>query len=186
MALLDHPGLRGVSGVARLRRVLAGLLDDQPVPDSILERRFADLLDRHALDGFERQVRPPWYDGRRGVVDFADRAAGLIVEVDGRQWHATTQAMADDRRRDRQAAVRGWQVVRLMWADIVDGPEQTAEHLRPPSGPPADARSAFWPREPQETTLHGARSEERATLTGPGLGRGRWPGFGRRSRRPAP
>ena len=129
VALLDHPGRRGVRGAARLRRLMGDLVDHQPVVDSMLERRFAQLLRQHRLGRFERQVRPPWYDGRRGVVDFADRSIGLIVEVDGRRWHATSQAMADDRRRDRLAAANGWLVVRVTWADVVDRPGATVEEI---------------------------------------------------------
>jgi very-short-patch-repair endonuclease/predicted transcriptional regulator of viral defense system len=127
--LLDRTGSRGVPGAARLRRVLADLVDDQPIPDSTLETRFADLLREQHLHGFERQVRPPWYDGRRGVVDFADRAARLIVEVDGHRWHSTTQAMAEDRRRDRVAAAHGWLVLRITWTDLDDRPVETARQL---------------------------------------------------------
>lgn len=129
MTMLERPGLRGVAGAARLRTVVESLVDDEPVADSMLERRFAELLVDHDITGFRRQVRPPWYDGRRGTVDFADPELRLIVEVDSRRWHSTTQALTEDRRRDRQAAAAGWQVVRVTWSDIVDEPTLTAEHL---------------------------------------------------------
>lgn len=129
VVMLDRCGHSGVRGTTRLRRLLDGLLDEQPVPDSILEQRFVELLRDQALGGFERQVAPPWYDGRRGVVDLVNHAAALIVEVDGRRWHATSQAMVDDRRRDRRAVANGWQVVRLTWSDLVDRPTDTAAEL---------------------------------------------------------
>jgi len=127
--LLERPGLRGVSGARRLRSITETLLDDQPVADSMLERRFERLLVDHSIVGFRRQVRPPWYDGRRGVVDFADSSAKLVVEVDGRRWHATSRAMTEDRRRDRLAATRGWQVLRVTWSDVVDEPTRTAHQV---------------------------------------------------------
>lgn len=129
VTLLDRPGLRGVGGARRLRAIVEALLDDQPIAGSMLERRFERLLVDHHIAGFRRQVRPPWYDGRRGVVDFADASAKLIVEVDGRRWHTTSQAMTEDRRRDRLAATRGWQVLRVTWSDVVDEPTRTAHQV---------------------------------------------------------
>lgn len=128
-AMLDRPGLRGVAGAGRLRTIVDSMLDDEPIADSMLERRFGQLLVEYEIAGFRRQVRPPWYDGRRGIVDFADQELRLIVEVDGRRWHSTTQALTDDRRRDRRAAAAGWQVLRVMRDDIVDEPTLTAQHL---------------------------------------------------------
>ncbi|MFV0257866.1 MAG: DUF559 domain-containing protein [Acidimicrobiales bacterium] len=121
--------LRGVPGAARLRRLLAGLTDGQPVGDSMLERRFARFLRCRGIVGFRRQFVPPWFDGGRGVVDFAHPGAAVIVEVDGRPWHATTQAMADDRRRDRTAAANGWTVLRVMASDLADTPTDTADQV---------------------------------------------------------
>jgi very-short-patch-repair endonuclease len=120
-ACLDRVGGRGVAGAGRLARLLAELDDGQPVPDSELERRLSALVDRRR---FHSQYRPPWYDGVRGVVDLADPASRVVVEADGRRWHTTAQAMADDRRRDRVAAVNGWVVIRVTWGDVVDRPEE--------------------------------------------------------------
>ncbi|MDH3295833.1 MAG: DUF559 domain-containing protein [Acidimicrobiia bacterium] len=127
--LLLRPGLRGVSGARRLRAVVDNLLDDEPVADSMLERLFVQVLADHGIGGFRRQVAVPWYDGRRGVVDFANVSTELIVEVDGRRWHATGQAMTEDRRRDRLAATHGWQVLRVTWEDLVEQPTRTAEQV---------------------------------------------------------
>ncbi len=126
---LTRPGLSGVKGVGRLRSIVETLLCEDPIAESMLERELEDLLAIHGIIGFRRQVRPPWYDGRRGVVDFAHPSVELIVEVDGRRWHATNQAMAEDRRRDRVAASHGWQVLRVTWRDIVDSPSLTANQI---------------------------------------------------------
>lgn len=115
-------GGRGVAGAGRLRALLDELDDGQPVPRSELERMAAGLLG----PGFRRQFRPPWYDGVRGVVDFADPASRVVVEADGRKWHSSAQAMAEDRRRDRLAATNGWLVVRVTWSDVVERPGRTA------------------------------------------------------------
>ena len=122
---LDRVGGRGVAGSGRLRRLLAGLGHGEPAPQSELEWRLAELVDHR----FRRQYRPPWYEGARGVVDFAEPASRTIVEADGRRWHASEQAMVEDRRRDRLAATNGWLVLRVTWSDVVDRPEATVAEI---------------------------------------------------------
>lgn len=124
-ASLQRVGDRGVAGAGRLRRLLAELDDGEPMVDSELERRVAALLG----PGFRRQYRPPWYDGRRGVVDFADPTARVIIEADGRRWHTTGEAMIEDRRRDRTAAANGWLVLRVAWHEVTTGPAALAAEL---------------------------------------------------------
>lgn len=125
-ACLNRVGGRGVAGAGRLTRLLTELDDGQPIAESELERRLAPLVDGTR---FRRQFRPPWYDGVRGVVDLADPASRVVVEADGRRWHTTAQAMADDRRRDRTAAVNGWVVIRVTWGDVVDRPDAIAAEI---------------------------------------------------------
>jgi len=122
---LDRLGGRGVTGSGRLRRLLSGFDDGGGVPQSELEWRLAELVD----DRFQRQFRPPWYDGVRGVVDLADPRSHTIVEADGRRWHAIEQAMVEDRRRDRLAAANGWLVLRVTGHDVVHRPEATAADI---------------------------------------------------------
>lgn len=124
-AVLHRVGARGVAGAGRVRRLVDDLGGAEPRPESELERRLAGLLDRRFL----RQYRPPWYDGIRGVVDFADPESRVIVEADGRRWHTAGQAMAEDRRRDRIAAASGWLVLRVTWDDVVSRPEATGAQI---------------------------------------------------------
>ena len=63
------------------------------------------------------------------MVDVAEPTSQVIVEADGRRWHATEQAMVDDRRRDRTAAANGWLVLRVMWDDVVERPEAVAAEI---------------------------------------------------------
>ncbi len=127
--LVEQPDLRGVHGIARLRTLVEAIDDGEPVSDSMLEQRFGRLLVDYGIDGFQRQFVVPWYDGCRGTVDFANVEARLIIEVDGRDWHTTSQSMTEDRRRDRTAAANGWLVMRVMWADIVEEPHSTAHQI---------------------------------------------------------
>lgn len=121
---------RGRSGTAALRRVGQLLLDGEPLPTSELERRAFLLLRRAGLPPWTTQYRPPWYDGLRGAVDLAWPEARLLVELDGRRWHATYQAQAEDRRRDRLAASHGWLTVRFGWQEIVDRPSVVVDEIR--------------------------------------------------------
>ncbi len=121
---------RGVTGVGLLRRLLASLFDEQPVLGSILEERVVHLLSTEGIGGFVPQFRPPWYDGRAGIVDFAHPGLQLVLEADGRRWHQRDQEMAIDRRRDRVAAGHGWLTVRVIWAEITERPLATADELR--------------------------------------------------------
>lgn len=128
-ACLDRSAHHGVPGAARVRRLLSQLFGHRAVPESKLETELATLLARAGLCGFVGQYRPPWYEGRRGIVDFANPDLRLIVEADGRRWHQVGQAMDEDRNRDRVAAAHGWQVVRVTWSDVIDRPTATVEQL---------------------------------------------------------
>lgn len=117
-AALSRNGGPGVEGAGRLQRLLVELDDGEPLPQSELERRAQPLLG----SGFRRQFRPPWFDGIRGVADFAHPESGVIVEVDGRRWHTIDQSRVEDRRRDRLASVNGWVVLRYTWRDVTEQP----------------------------------------------------------------
>ncbi len=119
-----------VRGVASMRTLMAELFGSGLPPQSMLEQEFALLLAQAGLSGFRRQYRPPWFDGVRGAVDFADPEVCVIVEVDGRPWHATTQSMAEDRRRDRIAAVHGWLVIRVLSEEIVERQASVVDEIQ--------------------------------------------------------
>jgi hypothetical protein len=120
---------QGRPGSASIRALGHLLLDDEPLAASELERRAIRLLDRSGLTGWVLQYSPPWYDGVRGVVDLAWPDHRLVVELDGRRWHATTRAQADDRRRDRLAAANDWITIRFGWAEIVERPGMVIDEI---------------------------------------------------------
>lgn len=113
---------RGRRGSGVIRALDHELLDAEPLPASELERRAIRLLREAGIGGWEAQYRPPWYDGVRGVVDLGWPAERVVVELDGRRWHASTQAQGDDRRRDRLATTHGWITLRFSWAEVVHRP----------------------------------------------------------------
>ncbi|MEZ5228889.1 MAG: DUF559 domain-containing protein [Acidimicrobiales bacterium] len=87
-------------------------------------------LIEHRVLGARRQYRPPWYDGWRGVVDFAWPEAKVILEVDGRRFHATSQSADDDERRDLLAIENGWIVIRVGWRTLSNRPSDFMRRLR--------------------------------------------------------
>ena len=121
---------RGRAGSGVIRRLDHELLDHEPVPGSVLEHQAFTLFIRAGLTGWVSQYAPPWYDGVRGIVDVAWPEHRVIVELDGRRWHATAQALGDDRRRDRAAVLAGWVTVRFSWQEIVHRPDTVVAELQ--------------------------------------------------------
>ena len=130
IACFERVARQGVPGSAALRRQLHLLFGDQPITYSVLEEVLRNLLQSAGIGGFEAQYRPPWYDGLRGVVDFAHPELRLVVEADGRRWHSREQEMADDRRRDRLAVRHGWTTLRFTWAEVTGSPAAVIADVR--------------------------------------------------------
>lgn len=107
----------GRKGVRAMRAVLAGLT---PGTDSELEARFRDLLRRHGLPQPERQVVLGNDDEQAGRVDCLFRGARLVVELDGRAYHAAKLDRLEDGRRDLVLLRGGYRVLRLTWHHVVE------------------------------------------------------------------
>lgn len=122
---LIRPGARGAAG----RRRLLQKVDEQPVDLSALEYEFLLLTVEHEIAGLVPQFQPPWYDGIRGVVDFADPLKRKIVEIDGRRWHSLTQDMERDRARERMARREGWGLARYGYSEIRHRPLEVVTDL---------------------------------------------------------
>ncbi len=120
---------RGVKGSVAMRRVLDALLDDEPFAESKLELLAIERLLEYRVLGARRQYRPPWYDGLRGIVDFAWPGAKVILEVDGRRFHLGSQSKDDDERRDLYAAEHGWIVIRVGWRTLQHRPTDFMRRL---------------------------------------------------------
>jgi very-short-patch-repair endonuclease len=70
--------------------------------------------------------------GRAGEphrVDRLFRSPPLIVEGDGRLWHARLETMDRDRRRDRHALRLGFPTVRFGWHELTNLASEVAEEL---------------------------------------------------------
>ncbi len=120
---------RGRKGTTRMRRLLLEILDDEPFPESELERLVLVGLMTRQVPPLRRQFPPPWYDGVSGIVDFADPVGLTIIEADGRRWHATERARRNDLARDLEAARHGWFVFRLGWHEVVQRNESILDEV---------------------------------------------------------
>jgi very-short-patch-repair endonuclease len=58
------------------------------------------------------------------------RHAGLVVELDSREYHDDDEAFDTDRRRDRALLVAGWKVVRVTWRHLLEEERELADDLR--------------------------------------------------------
>lgn len=134
---LDRLAARVVIGRRAGAVALGAILDDlgpgEVPPASELEARLLAALRSGGLPDPVRQHPLPSLH-EPGRVDAAYPAARLIVEADGRRWHTRVADFARDRRRDIDAGLLDWTVVRFTWDDLVHQPAWVvtvvATHLR--------------------------------------------------------
>jgi hypothetical protein len=119
-------GTIGRPGSERLVTVLDDLGPGEPVGRTVLEAKLDDILDRSGLPNGVPQHPLPGVGRRSGLVDRAFPEAKLIIEADGRRWHARNAAMSTDRQRDFEAGRLGWFTVRITHNQLVDDPDDTA------------------------------------------------------------
>jgi putative AbiEi antitoxin of type IV toxin-antitoxin system/uncharacterized protein DUF559 len=116
-------------GVGRLRRAVSTYDARSERTRGELERRFLALCARSELPPPEVNS-PLLLDGGQIEADFLWRDARLIVEADGRRFHATALAFERDRQRDQLLTQAGWRVIRCTWRQVVDQPEELTRTLR--------------------------------------------------------
>ena len=126
MARLTYARMRGLKG---LRRIVAERDHDayEP-PQSDLERMLYRVLDRPEVPRYVRQA----------AVDLGPRVARvdaliddwkLVVEADGRRWHARTGDFERDRERDNAAMAQGLKVVRFTYRMLKNDPDSCVRTL---------------------------------------------------------
>jgi very-short-patch-repair endonuclease len=98
------------------------------VPENVFEDAFHELVRDYLLPEPEANV---WLLLPTGSVraDFLWREQRLIVELDGRESHATVLAFESDRARDRALSVAGWRVIRITWRQLIEEPDRLAADL---------------------------------------------------------
>jgi very-short-patch-repair endonuclease len=117
--LSDLGQYRGRRGIGRLRELLER--GEAPtITRSEAEERFLALVRAAGLPSPEVNVRIHGHE-----VDFLWREQGLVVEVDGFQFHSTRDAFERDRRRDAHLQGAGLRVLRVTWRQVVELPYAT-------------------------------------------------------------
>jgi very-short-patch-repair endonuclease len=92
---------------------------------SELEHRFMRLCCHHRLPRPDVNVLVG-----RFVVDFLWRDQALIAETDGYRYHRGRLAFEDDRARDLELRLLGYEVVRFTYRQVSDEPARVASALR--------------------------------------------------------
>ena len=121
-ALLEVATKRRLAGVRRLRDLVAVRGHEEVLSESELESRVLRLLRGVGFPLPKQQVAVQLRD-RPGRVDFFYPEANLVIEVDGRRWHAGRKPEIRDRRRDHSLVLGGKRVLRFTWEDVVLEPE---------------------------------------------------------------
>lgn len=93
------------------------------------EERFLSAIEAAAID---RPLVNTWISLENGTgysPDFLWPDAGLIVEIDGRAYHAKRRAFRHDRQRDRRLALAGFETRRYDASEVIEEPERVAAEV---------------------------------------------------------
>lgn len=123
-AVLADVARPGKPGIVRVARMLDERGDGYVPPASELERALFAALEAGGLPPPLRQVPLPGRGPIRGLVDGAYVDAQMVLEADGRRWHARMEAMRSDRARDAQTVRAGWLPMRFVYEQIVHHPDE--------------------------------------------------------------
>jgi hypothetical protein len=116
---------RGRPGGRRLRQALARHQSRLALTRSDLERRFLALCERAGIPLPE--VNEPV---SRMRIDKVWPRHRIAVELDGYEGHHTPAQMERDRRRELQARMHGYTVVRYTWSQVVNEPDLVVADLK--------------------------------------------------------
>lgn len=120
--VFDEVARRGKPGTRTMRAALDDLGAGPGGVESELELRLVSLIEAAGLPTPVRQFRLAFRDESRGRIDLAYPDQRLLIEADGKQWHALQRDFISDRRRDNLAQLAGWRVLRFTWDDVTDDP----------------------------------------------------------------
>lgn len=119
----------GRRGVRRLARVLDAY-EGPTATRSEMEERMLALVRGAGLPRPEVNAWVPLEDGMGYRPDFLWRDVGLVVEVDGRSYHARRSAFRHDRQRDRRLALAGFETRRYDAKEIAEEGDRVMNELR--------------------------------------------------------
>jgi hypothetical protein len=121
--LVSHVARKGKRGSRASKDFIAVRMPGDP-RSTVLERKGRRVLARAGLPAPTPQFPIPWNPRRRFDDAYPDER--LALEWDSRGWHQQRRAMRSDRRRDREAAIHGWRIVRFTWEDVTEHPREVA------------------------------------------------------------
>lgn len=107
---------RSVRGSRMLQHLLGARGSDEALSESEAESLFARIMRKGGCPVGIRQV--PRDGIRGGRVDFYYPDQNLVIEIDGRRFHAGRREQIRDKRYDNELIVRGKRVLRLTWEDL--------------------------------------------------------------------
>lgn len=111
-----HLRNKGRYGSRAARRLLQAASDGAR---SEAERLLVKLLREAVITGWQTN-----YPIGRYKVDVAFRANKVAIEADGWAFHSDQEDFQIDRERQNYIALRGWQVLRFTWLDLVEYPQR--------------------------------------------------------------
>ncbi len=114
----------GKPGMVKVAKVLEARGDGYIPPQSELERALFSALAAGGLPRPRRQLPLPGRGAVAGTVDAAYVEVKVILEADGRRWHARIDALRRDHQRDTEAARVGWLTLRFVYEQIVHEPHE--------------------------------------------------------------
>jgi len=129
-ARMDELGGPGRPSIRALKEMLAVRGNQLAMPLTVLENKFLNILRKGGIDEPEAQVSVESDTETKWRLDFAYPGHKVLIEVDGRRYHAARRRQKNDMRRDNVMNVRGWTVLRFTWEDVVNDPEYVLDLVR--------------------------------------------------------
>jgi very-short-patch-repair endonuclease len=83
------------------------------------------LLREAGITGWQTNYRVVGYK-----VDVAFPAAKVAIETDGWAFHSDQEDFQQDRERQNNIMLAGWQVLRFTWLDLVEYPQRVIAIIR--------------------------------------------------------
>lgn len=125
LTIARHRGRRGSRALSDVLAAYSG----PTLTRSGAEERFLAFLRSTALPRPEVNAAIAVEDGVVYRPDFVWRDAGLIVEIDGRTYHARRRAFDHDRRRDRRLALAGFETRRYAARELMSDPDRVMAEI---------------------------------------------------------
>ena len=122
--IIERETGRRTPGLVNLRQLASERSSDAPSKgSSYLEAMLEMILSRSSLPNWVRE-HPFTLRSHTARVDAFIPEWKLVVEVDGRSWHARTGDFESDRRRDNELATHGVQVLRFTYHMLKSDPDK--------------------------------------------------------------